>query len=82
MIFTAFSILGPVLVYPMPQNVSFTSEHFTTNILPLIKSEIEKLKGVSKTSKIRIHMDNARPHNEFGFYQDLKTWCVIKNLRT
>ena len=63
MIFTAFSILGPVLVYPMPQNVSFTSEHFATNILPLIKSEVEKLKGVSKTSKVRIHMDNAKPHN-------------------
>ena len=63
LIFTAFSILGPLLIYQMPEKVSFTSEHFTENILPLIKSEIQKLKGVSKTSKVRIHMDNAKPHN-------------------
>ena len=63
MIFTAFSNVGPVLIYPIPPKINFTAQHFTNNILPLIKSEINKLDNVSKSSKLRIHMDNARPHN-------------------
>lgn len=63
MIFTAFSNARPVLIYPIPPKVNFTAQHFANHILPLIKSKIDEMDGVSKSSNLRIHMDNAHPHN-------------------
>lgn len=47
----------------LPSKVSFTANYLSTIILPQLKSKIQNMKGVSKSIKIRLHMDNARPHN-------------------
>lgn len=63
MIFTAFSIKGLVMINILPKNTTFTAEYFCTNILPQLKLATDSMKGVSTSVKIRLHMDNARPHN-------------------
>lgn len=63
MIFTSFSKAGPVLVDDLPLKTSFTANYLSSIILPQLKSKIQNMKGVSKSIKIRLHMDNARPHN-------------------
>lgn len=72
MIFTAFSIKGIVLIDILPKNVSFTAEYFSNNILPKLKSSVNNMKGVITTIKLRLHMDNARPHNAKMSEQKMK----------
>lgn len=63
MIFTAFSIKGLVLMDVLPKNTSFTAEYFTNNILAQFESSVNNMKGVLSSIKIRLHMENAKPHN-------------------
>lgn len=63
MFFTAFSISGIVLINVLPKNTTFTSEYFVTEILPQLKSSSDNISGVSRSIKLRLHMDNAKPHN-------------------
>ncbi len=63
MFFTAFSKCGIVLIDVLPKNTTFTSEYFVTQILPQLKTSADNMTGVSRSIKLRLHMDNAKPHN-------------------
>lgn len=63
MFFTSFSIAGPVLIEFLPPNTRFNSTYMCTTILPKLNEQANKIKTKSQSIKVRIHMDNARPHN-------------------
>lgn len=78
MIFTAFSTAGLVYFTSLPPNTTFNSATMCVNILPALKNAARNTKGIRRDLKLRIHMDNARPHtskstkkviDELGFIQ-------------
>ena len=62
MFFTAFSIAGPVLLEMLPSRTTFDSDFMCDTILPRLQRSALNLPGVRRTSKIRLHFDNAKPH--------------------
>lgn len=62
MIFTAFSTAGLVLLTSLPSSTTFNSATMCDNILPALKEAARKNKGIRNDLRLRIHMDNARPH--------------------
>lgn len=63
MLFTTFSKCGIVLIDILPKNTTFTSEFFVTQILPQLKTSADNMAGVSRSIKLRLHMNNSKPHN-------------------
>ena len=63
MFFTSFSIKGIVYVNVLPPDETFTGEYFANNILPHLKVAANEIKGTISSYKVRLHMDNAKPHN-------------------
>lgn len=71
MFFTAFCIKGIVYVNVLPQNETFTGEYFANKILPHLKTAADNIKGSILTYKVRLHMDNAKPHNSIVAQQKM-----------
>lgn len=78
MIFTAFSIVGIVMVKSIPPKTSFNSTTMCSIILPQLKESAQNTHGIRNNVRLRIHLDNARPHTakntkvkiaELGFIQ-------------
>ena len=72
MFFTSFSNKGIVYVNVLPPNETFTGEYFANKILPHLKAAANKIKGSVSSYKVRLHMDNAKPHNSIIAQQKMK----------
>lgn len=63
MFFTSFSLKGLVYVTMLPPGERFNSSFMCTTILPNLKQAALKIPCHPRSIKVRIHLDNARPHN-------------------
>jgi len=62
MIFTAFSMADLVVLTSLTPGTTFNSAAMCDSILPALKDAARNNKGIRNDLRLRIHMDNARPH--------------------